>query len=259
VTESQPLEFFDFIEIQIHSELNMSWPKVLPSLTPEQQRISDDFMQHWHEVLPTRYGIVDDFNHQYPVRHAPQQFLRTLEIGAGLGEHLLYERLTPEQKSQYVALELRQNMADRIKERFPEIQTSVGDCQARLDFEDCYFDRILAVHVLEHLPNLPAAIAEMSRLCNKESGVFSVVMPCEGSLAYGMARRISAQRVFEKRYKQSYRWLIEREHLNKPRQILPELEKYFKVEHRAFFPLGLPLVFCNLCIGLTLRPKKSIP
>ena len=26
------------------------WPKVLPPLTQEQQRISDDFMKHWLEV-----------------------------------------------------------------------------------------------------------------------------------------------------------------------------------------------------------------
>jgi SAM-dependent methyltransferase len=237
----------------------MPWPKVLPELSPEQQRISDDFMCYWHEVLPKRYGVADDFGHTYPVRHAPKRFSRTLEIGAGLGQHLSYERLTPEQKSHYVALELRQNMADRIKERFPEIQVYVGDCQARLDFEDGYFDRILAIHVLEHLPNLPAAIIEMYRLCNKESGVLSVVIPCEGSLAYTLGRRISAQRIFEKRYKQSYRWLIEREHLNTPKEILPELEKYFKVEHRAFFPLGLPLIFCNLYIAMTLRPNESIP
>ena len=235
----------------------MAWPKVLPALTPEQQRISDDFMHYWHEVLPKRYGIVDDFNHKYPVRYAPKQFLRTLEIGAGLGEHLSYERLTPEQKSHYVALELRQNMADRIKRRFPEFQTCVGDCQVRLDFQDGYFDRILAIHVLEHLPNLPAAIAEMHRLCNKESGVFSVVIPCEGSLAYTIARRISAQRIFEKRYKQSYRWLIKREHLNRPHEILDELRPYFKISHRGFFPIPIPAVACNLCIGLTLRPKKK--
>jgi 16S rRNA A1518/A1519 N6-dimethyltransferase RsmA/KsgA/DIM1 with predicted DNA glycosylase/AP lyase activity len=95
----------------------MAWPKILPDLTPEQKRISDDFMRYWHEVLPQHYGVVDDFNHRYPVKHAPSRFVRTLEIGAGLGEHLLYEHLTQEQKRQYVALELRQNMADRIKER----------------------------------------------------------------------------------------------------------------------------------------------
>jgi SAM-dependent methyltransferase len=235
----------------------MAWPKILPDLSPEQKRISDDFMQYWHEVLPRRYGLVDDFNHQYPVRHAPRRFLRTLEIGAGLGEHLLYERLTPEQKAQYVALELRQNMADKIRDRFPEVQTYVGDCQGSLNFRNGFFDRILAVHVLEHLPNLPAAVAEMNRLCNKEAGVFSVVIPCEGSPAYAVARRILAQRLFEKRYKQSYRWLIEREHLNRPREIITELLLWFNILHRSFFPIPIPVIACNLCIGLTLQPKKS--
>jgi SAM-dependent methyltransferase len=233
----------------------MAWPKILPELTPEQQRISDDFMHYWHEVLPKRYGVVDDFNHRYVVRHAPTQFTRTLEIGAGLGEHLEYENLSSVQKSNYTALELRPNMAARISERFPEIQTYIGDCQTRLQFSDGYFDRILAIHVLEHLPNLPAAVAEMYRLCNKGDGVFSVVIPCEGSMAYRLARRISAQRIFEKRYRQSYRWLIEREHLNRPDEIILELRNYFTIQHRSYFPLPLPFVFCNLCVGMNLRPK----
>jgi SAM-dependent methyltransferase len=233
----------------------MAWPKILPELTSEQERISDDFMHYWHEVLPKRYAIVDDFNHRYVVRNAPRQFVRTLEIGAGLGEHLVYENLSPLQKSNYTALELRSRMATRIKERFPEIQAHIGDCQQRLEFPDGYFDRILAIHVLEHLPNLPAALAEMHRLCHQEHGIFSVVIPCEGSIAYTLARRISAQRLFEKRYQQSYRWLIEREHLNRPEEIIPELEKSFTIEHRSFFPLPIPLLFCNLCLGMTLRPK----
>ncbi|MEY2411229.1 MAG: hypothetical protein QOF48_3899, partial [Verrucomicrobiota bacterium] len=187
------------------------WPKILPPLNDEQRRISDDFMKHWHEVLPRKYGILDDFNHGYAVEHAPKTFLSTLEIGAGLGEHLAYEKLTPEQEQHYVALEIRENMAARIRERFPKIQARVGDCQGRLDFPDGSFDRVLAVHVLEHLPNLPAAIREMHRLCHPEHGVFSVVIPCEGGLAYTLARRISAQRIFEKRYGQPYSWFIRRE------------------------------------------------
>ena len=233
------------------------WPKVLPCLSEEQQRISDDFMQHWHEVLPRRYKIVDDFNHRYPVQHAPKDFSRTLEIGAGLGEHIEYERLSPEQTKQYVALELRPNMAETIQKRFPDVQVAVGDCQTRLPFSDNYFDRIIAVHVLEHLPMLPSAVLELFRVCDKQKGVLSVVIPCEGSFAYNLARRISAQRQFEKRYKQSYRWFIEREHLNKPAEIISELQERFTIKHRGFFPIPIPATFCNLCIGLTLRPKPS--
>jgi SAM-dependent methyltransferase len=230
------------------------WPKTFPPLTPEQETIRDDFMRHWHEVLPRRFGAIDRFSHGYVVRNAPAAFDRTLEIGAGLGEHLEYERLDDAQRAAYVALELRPSMASEISRRFPGVRARVGDCQERLDFPDGHFDRIVAVHVLEHLPNLPAAVRELRRLCDPGRGVLQIVIPCEGGLSYSLARRISAQRIFERRYKQPYRWFIEREHVNRPAEILEELRPSFSVEHRAFFPLPVPSVALNLCIGLTLRP-----
>lgn len=230
-----------------------TWPKYVPPLTPEQQRISDDFMRYWHETLPKKYASVEAFNHGYPVHHAPDNFVSTLEIGAGLGEHLEHERLNYAQRKNYVALELRENMIERLRERHPDVQGIAGDCQEKMPFPDDRFDRVIAIHVLEHLPNLPAAIREVHRVCRK-SGVFSVVIPCEGGLAYTLARRISAQRIFEKRYGQSYDWHISREHINRPHEIIDELARYFAIVHRSFFPLKVPLVSANLCIGLTLRP-----
>ena len=233
------------------------WPKTFPPLSAEQQRISNDFMKYWHEVLPRKFGVIDRFNHRYAVRTAPANFERTLEIGAGIGEHLLYEQLTPEQEANYYALELRPNMSAEIRRRFPRVQTITGDCQDRLDFPDNYFDRILAIHVLEHLPNLPATVREMHRLCDKQKGVLSIVIPCEGGMAYSMARKVSAQRIFEKRYNQPYRWFIEREHVNRPHEVLAELRPYFQIAKRKFFPLPVPAVFCNLVIGLTLTPRPD--
>ena len=236
---------------------NQKWPKTFPPLNAEQKRISDDFMKHWHEVLPRRFGLIDRFNHAYGVKHAPANFRRTLEIGAGIGEHIEYEVLTSEQRQNYYAMELRENMSAEIRRRFPAVQTITGDCQQPLPVADGFFDRILAVHVLEHLPNLPAAIEQMYRVCDKQHGVFSVVIPCEGSLAYTMARRISAQRIFERRYKQPYKWFIEREHVNRPHEIYEALDPYFTVESRSFFPFPIPVEFCNLVIGLTLRPRPQ--
>ena len=74
------------------------WPKRLPPLEPEQARINDDFMRYWHEVFPTRFGIADRWGHRYAVEHAPASFRRTLEVGAGIGEHLAFETLDPEQE-----------------------------------------------------------------------------------------------------------------------------------------------------------------
>lgn len=236
------------------------WPKIFPELSAEQKEISNDFMKYWHGVLSLTwsYRPIENFNHGYVVKHSKKlDFKTSLEIGAGLGEHLHYESLSPVQTDHYHALELRQNMLDALHKNHPSIKATLGDCQEHLPFDDGYFDRIIAIHVLEHLKNLPAALKELHRVCHKSKGRFFVVIPCEGGFIYSIARKISAQRIFEKRYKQSYRWFIEREHVNVPKEIIEELEVYFDIVHRDYFPFKIPLVDLNLCLGLTLRPKEK--
>ncbi len=225
----------------------------MPELTPEQIKIRDDYMKYWHEVLPNKYGLIDKFNHRYPLRSWNASQLRTLEIGAGLGEHINYEDIS---NQDYYVLELRDNMTSVLNERFPDVTAVVGDCQERMPFDDNYFDRVLAIHVLEHLPNLPAALDEVNRAL-KPRGQFSVVIPCEGGTMYSLARRISAQRIFEKRYNTSYNWCIESEHVNVPWEMKSELDKRFKTIHSRYFPLVLPSINLNLIIGLTLEKSDS--
>jgi Methyltransferase domain. len=242
----------------IHMSAHAKWPKKLPPLTPEQKRRSDEFTKLWHEVLPSRYGLIEKFNHGFPVRHSPHSFKTSLEIGAGLGEHLRYENLTPEQEMNYYCNELRENMAAEIRRRFPKVQTVVCDCQQRMDFADGFFDRVIAIHVLEHLPNLPACIREVHRLLRSETGRFLVVIPTEGSPAYSLARKISAERVWNRHFDSDYAEFYRREHINLPHEILAELERCFIVTLRRFFPLPfLPFAFNNLCIGLALKPRHS--
>ncbi len=233
-----------------------SWPKILPELSPEQAQISNDFMRFWHERLAENpaFGPIERFNHGFSVRNRPRSFLRTLEIGAGLGEHLDYEVLTPEQKANYYALEIRPNMLEKLQLRHPEVIGMLADCQKTLDFRDGFFDRILAIHVLEHLSDLPAAVNQLARVLSP-SGQMSVVIPCEGGFLYSIARRLSAQRLFERRYKTSYDWFIEREHLSVPAEIEAVLLEKFEIKKRSYFPFFLPSVHFNLCIGLVLTPR----
>lgn len=236
------------------------WPKTLAPLPGEQQAVYDDFMKRWHEILPQRYGAIERFNHSFAVNCSRAGFTRTIEVGAGLGEHMRYERLSPAQERDYCAVELRENMAERIRARYPQIQVITGDCQDRLPFADGHFDRYLAIHVLEHLPNLPACVREAWRLLDRRHGQLLVVIPCEGGRAYSCARRVSAQRIFERTYDMPYGPFIAREHLNRPRAILAELDPYFVLERRRFFPFPfLPRTSANLCIGLALRPRTQAP
>ena len=234
------------------------WPKELPPLSAEQKWINDDFMRVWHEALGRGllYKLIERFNHGYPVNHAPAQFLSTLELGTGLGEQLEYEKLSPAQAENYYGVDIRPNMLEELKANHPEVKVVCGDCQTRLDFADDYFDRILAIHVLEHLPNLPAAVEEIARLCNKSHGTLSVVLPCEGGMMYGLGRLVSAKRIFMQRYKQSYDWFVDREHVNTADEVVSVLKRHFEITNTEYFPFRFPSLNLNLCVGLTLRPKK---
>jgi SAM-dependent methyltransferase len=222
------------------------WPKKLRPLTKEQARIRDEFMRVWLEVLPRRFGAIEWFNHRYPLTTF-RPGVRTLEIGAGSGAHLRYEDVT---RQEYVAVEIRPELANKIRSSFPDVQVIAADCQTRLDFPDEAFDRVLAIHVLEHLPDLPKALDQAKRLL-KPGGAFCTVVPCEGGLMYRLARNVSARRVFEKRYGQSYDWLVASEHINRPDEIIEELEKRFSLQQSSYFPLLIPCVQSNLVIGLT--------
>ena len=230
------------------------FPKKIPKLTSEQKLIKDDFMEHWLKVLRKKYGIVDKFNHNTVVKSMPKNFLKTLEIGAGIGEHLNYEKLNDNQKKNYYAMDIRENLLKIISKEHPMVNTILGDCEKKINFENNFFDRVIAIHILEHLPNLPFAINEVSRVL-KSSGLFQIVIPCEGSMAYTLARKISARRIFEKKYKTSYDWYIKSEHVNLPHEIINELKKKFTIIKETYFPIPISIKFCNLCIALDLKLK----
>lgn len=222
-----------------------SWPKRVAPLTDEQRRISDDWMRHFHEGLPNRFGRIERFNHSYAARSARGG--RTLEVGAGLGEHLRHEDLSAQE---YHAVELRPEMAAAIERDFPQVHVVVGDVQERLPYDDAMFDRAIAVHVFEHLPNLPATLSELERVL-RPGGVLSVVIPCEGGIGYSLGRRLTTQRAFEQRYGTSYDWHIKADHVSVPREIIEAMQRRFRITDRTFFPLRVPSVDLNLVLGMT--------
>lgn len=225
------------------------FPKKLPELPADVVRVRDEFMNAWLDELPQKYSLVEQFNHRYPLRNLDAAATyRTLDIGAGRGEHIAYEDLGTQE---YYALELRQSLADKIKARYPAVHTVVGNIESQLDFADGFFDRVLAIHILEHLPNLPRALDEIKRLL-RPGGTFSVLLPCDPGFAYSIARNISARPLWERHYDVPYDLFIACEHINNPEEIRTELAKRFTFQHSAYFPLYLPIKDINLIIGYTL-------
>ena len=151
------------------------WPKRPPRLTPQQEQAREAFMVAWHQVLPSGYAAVERFNHGYVSRLPITNGSTTLEIGAGLGAHSKFEDLT---RQDYYCLEYREDFCRELRKLFPIDRVRCGDIEQRQAWPDGFFDRIVGVHVLEHLRNLPAALIEIHRLL-KPDGCFDVVLPCE--------------------------------------------------------------------------------
>jgi hypothetical protein len=100
-------------------------------------------------------------------------------------------------------------------------------------------------------------VAEIRRVLTPD-GFFQVVIPCEGSLAYTLARNMSARRLFEKRNRMSYDFVVESEHVNLADEVVFALNAHFTVERRRFFPLPfIPIQTCNLAISLLCRPRPG--
>jgi SAM-dependent methyltransferase len=231
------------------------WPKKIVELTEEQKRIGDDWLKYWLEMFPEKYSAYAKFNHEFVTKSSKVVGGNTLEIGCGDGEHLKYEGRDKWEDGNYYAVDIRKNVLDVLSKKYEKVNCVLGDCQQPLGFEEGFFNRVLAIHVLEHLPNLPAALFEIHRLLNKKNGIFQVVLPCEGGLAYTIARKISSERLFKKRYGISYDWYMESEHINSIDEVQYELSKLFAVTDRTYFPLRIPVRGLNLAIGLNLSAK----
>src|SRR5262249_48337004 len=161
------------------------------------------------------------------------------------------------QMENYISVERRENMADEFKRRWPKAKVTLADCQEHITYPEGYFDRVIAIHVLEHLYNLPAALKETYRLLNKERGQLLAILPCEGGLGYILGRKFTTERMFVKRYKMPYKWSIEAEHPNTASEVIFELKKFFSIEHQSWYPMLVPSVNLNLCIGLALKPRRD--
>ena len=230
------------------------WPKHPPVLNAAQEAAREGFMKLWHEELPSRYGLIEKFNHGSVAALPVREGTRTLEVGAGLGAHSKFEDL---QRQDYYCLEYRQEFCDELAKVFSADRVVCGSIEERQPWPDGFFDRIVVIHVLEHLRNLPQALAEMHRLL-RPGGNLDVVMPCEGGLAYGLARKISAERLFRKQFRMDYTPIIRNEHVSSLEEIFVEFDKYFDIAWRSYFPLPIPVQTLNLCVAARAVPRSDM-
>lgn len=173
-----------------------------------------------------------------------EHFPRVLEVGAGTGVHV---RSVRHRFDEYWMTDLRQPLLDQFttEDRSQNGRIFVQSEDAtRLSFADRSFDRLIAAHVLEHLPNPHQVLREWVRVV-RPGGVISLILPCDPGLAWRSGRHLGPRRALIRKGL-AYDYWMAREHINPIHNLIAFLRYYFDGIDEAWRPFLLPSIDLNL-------------
>jgi len=165
---------------------------------------------------------------------------RLLEIGAGTLNHVRYETNI----GRYDVIE-----------PFCELYASSPDigqiCSFYSDIAEipdtARFDRIVSVAVLEHIPDLPHAIARAGLLL-EEGGTFAAGIPSEGGFLWGFSWRVSVGLAARIKHGLDYGDLMRHEHVSMAPEIIAVVRHFFRNCDVTRFPFPFHHMSLYSCI-----------
>ena len=160
--------------------------------------------------------------------NAPE--LRTLELGAGTLNQLQHE---PEGGAYDVVEPFSELYTDSpLLGRLRHIYSDIAEVPAELRY-----DRITSVAVLEHICELPQAVARSGLLLEKH-GCFRAAIPNEGSLIWALGWKLTTGLAFKLKYGLDYGLFMRHEHVNTAREIEQVLDYFFAEVSRKVFGIS---------------------
>jgi len=157
----------------------------------------------------------------------------TLELGAGNLNQLPFE---PEGApydvvEPFAALLAASPSRDRVRASYADISETPVDAR---------YARITSVAVLEHICDLPLALARAARRL-EPGGVFRAAIPSEGGLLWRLGWSLTTGLEFRMRYGLDYAEIMAHEHVNPAREIEALVRGIFEDVSVKSFGLGLQL------------------
>lgn len=180
------------------------------------------------------------------------RFDRVLEIGAGTGEHLPFVR---HQFEHYVLTDLDPKTLEVAKKKLAGVREGKLSFEVQagntLDYPDNAFDRVVAVHVLEHIYQPHLVIKELCRVLRR-GGVLSILIPTDPGFAWRLGRRLGprknalAQGI-------AYDYVMAREHVNSCNNLVAILRHYFPKATESWWPCPIGSIDLNLFFAFHAR------
>jgi len=180
-------------------------------------------------------------------------FSQVLEVGAGTGVHLKSVRHSFDE---YWMTDLNQPLLDQFAANGPTKEGRIcvkSEDATHLSFADHSFDRLIAAHVLEHLPNPHRVLREWVRVV-RPGGVISLILPCDPGLAWRWGRHLGPRRALLQRGL-AYDYWMAREHINPIHNLVSFLRYYFDEIDESWRPFFLPSTDLNLFYIAHVRVK----
>ena len=171
---------------------------------------------------------------------------RILEVGAGSGHHYSY---LEQPISQYVLTDGSEIMLDVARNRYQQ-EITLGKIvvekqdATNLNYQNESFDRLIATHVLEHIPNPVKVLREWDRVV-KKGGILSIVLPCDPGLLWRLGRHLGPRRN-AKKLGLPYDYVQAADHVNSIFNLVVFIRYHFEVVSELWYPARVPLPDMNL-------------
>ena len=211
---------------------------------PQEQDFRSFFTGSYADITTTGLrGVVFQRGHVLLEKTLPQgDFGDVLEVGVGSGDHIFHTQ----RYRTYTLSDADETMLDQAHRRVMasgvagdrEVRTSVQRGE-RLSFADASFDRLIATHVLEHIPEPWKALREWARVV-RPGGIISVILPTDPGFVWRFARRLGRGDDVPYEY-----WNC-REHVNPISHLVTYIGHYFEHVQALWWPLRVPSIDLNL-------------
>jgi phosphatidylethanolamine/phosphatidyl-N-methylethanolamine N-methyltransferase len=173
---------------------------------------------------------------------AKMHFPYVLEVGAGTLAHLPFVQ---HRFDSYIASDFDQAVLEAMKDRpLPANVLTMRLDGSALPFPEDSFDRVIATHVLEHVPSPHLVIQEWVRVL-KPGGVLSIILPCDPGWAWRIGRYLGPRKRAEEAGL-PYDYYMAREHVNSIFNLNEILKYHFPKRDVTWWPLRFPLPDLNL-------------
>lgn len=122
------------------------------------------------------------------------------------------------------------------------------------------YSRIVASHVLEHVPDPEAAIVKWTSML-ADDGVLSIAVPCDPGWFWRLGQLVSYRSLRDQITFGEYDLLMSREHVNSVQRILKILRYYSPDCSARWFPALVPVADLNLICVVNVRKSdmRNIP